>query len=238
MTRRLAPLLLGLVLACCAWASPAAAISCVGAGDVTGLTDCGLGPLTYSGFAVSAQGAVGGGAVFISGAPFTSTDGISQNILGLQVSNPVGAVAGLGDILLTYKTSSTDPTLLNLGVNLGNGGTNVTVNEQVCGSAFVQSTCAGGLLANLTAQPGQLVTANFASPVAGDLFYKKDILFSGSPTNLAFLSDLSNSNEFFSNPGGGETPPPTATPEPATLLLFGSTLTGLGFMARRWQRRG
>lgn len=210
------------------------AVSCVGAGDVTALTDCGLGPLTISDFAVSAQGSVAGAGVFLSGAPFTSTDGISQAILGFQVATNPGQVTGLGDILLSYKVSSADPTLLQLGVNLGNGGTNVTVNERVCGSAFVQTTCGTGLLANLIAGPNQLVSTLFAEPVAGPVYVLKDLSFNGSAENAAFLSDLANSHEFLAlNPCtdcGGQIAP---TPEPATLLLLGSSLAAVGVLVRR-----
>jgi len=62
----------------------------------------------------------------------------------------------------------------------------------------------------------------FGTPLAG---HEKDFI----PTD----SDCDISND-----GGGEPPPPGSTPEPITMLLFGAGLAGVGYVSRRYLKKG
>jgi hypothetical protein len=220
--------LLALALVGIGLAGPALAVSCVNAGDIGGLpSGCDLGPLHFGDFVSSVQG-MGSATIFLSNAPFTFTDGTTQSVLGIQIGHSAGLVTGNADILFGYHVSAA-PNILMLGASLGNGGTNVTVNERVCGQAFVGNVCGAGLLANMTAGPNQLVSSSFTA--SGDEFILKDMQFAGTPELAAFLSDLSNGHQFLDS--GPTEPPLEATPEPHTLLLFGSSMAGLGFFFNR-----
>lgn len=210
---------LGLFTALCLglFAAPALAVSCVGGGDVTALTGgCDLGPLHFNEFDVSVVG-LQAGSVFI-GTHDTGVVG-REATLGFQVATVPGAVTHPADILLTYKASTLDGLPLIGGVNLGNGGLNVTIHERVCGSAFVMGAC-NNILADILAGPGEFKDVLFR-PDQVAVWIAKDIMFSGEPGNPAFISSFDNSHQL------GE------TPEPATLLLFGSSLTAMGVWVKR-----
>ena len=202
------------------WFTPAHAVSCVGAGDVTALSSCSDDGVTFSNFSVSAVGFTSA-AVFIGNAA-AGTQILPGSVnLGFQTSQTPTPQTGLADIILKYTVTAAAPILT--GINLANGGTNVTIQEKVCQAAFVAGACAAGLLANLIVPSDSIAgTSTFATPVASYNVFK-DLQFVGSPTSPAFLSDFTNSHETA----------PSPTPEPATLLLVGTVLTALGWRLRR-----
>jgi hypothetical protein len=208
--------------------APAPAISCVGAGDVSTLTGgCDLGPVHFGDFAVSAQGQNGfAAAVFLAGAPFTNvtaeqTSGGQAN-LTFQVATT--QAPGLADILLSYSATALNGLPLLGGINLSNGGTGVVINERACRTPFVGSTCADGLVANILVDQQDSQAVRFSPDVdLAQVFIRKDIVFSES----GFLSDFTNSHEL------GDIGDISPTPEPATLLQFGTVLTGRGSWSRR-----
>jgi hypothetical protein len=209
-----------LLVGCFGAARPAAAISCVGAGDVSVLAGgCDLGFLHVSDFSMSAQGFLA--TVFLAGAPFTTPPGT----LGFQVAHtpPVA----LADILLSFSIHSLGGALTSLA--LSNGGTGVVINERVCATPFVGSSCVSGLLANLIADPNEVEAVTF-TPGLETIYILKDITFGQN----GFLSDFAQAVST-----GGEInpllPPLEPIPEPSTLLLVGTSLAGLGLW---WRRRG
>jgi hypothetical protein len=194
-------------------APPAEAISCVSADNVTALGPggCDLGGLNFSSFAVSAVGLTGA-KIFLG--DFSAVKGAHTNLAFQMVHEP--SPANLADILFTYtvKTLSGLPGLV--GVDLFNGGQNVTIQERVCGSPFDNDiVCQAGLLAEYAVPGNSMASATF--PAASTLFIRKDIhLLSDS-----FISEFTNSHEL------------APVPEPATLLLLGSTFAAVGMAVRR-----
>lgn len=214
------------------WGStPGQAISCIGGGEVTSLAlgGCDLGPLHFDSFAVTATGQNNfNAAVFLGGAPFTNvtteqTSG-GQATLGFQVAHSPAPTTGFADILLSYRASTLSGNVLLGGVNLSNGGTGVTINERVCQTAFAGNVCTTGLLANIIVPGNGSAEVRFTPDLdVHQIFIFKDISFEPG----SFISDFSNSHEL----GAIDT-----VPEPATLLLLGSTFAGLGAAYKRRKR--
>jgi PEP-CTERM motif-containing protein len=214
-------LLSSLALLAVSWAvAPpgAEAISCVNVSNVTLLpaAGCDFGGLTFSNFTVSASAAFTSATVGL-GAGSTATP-TNVNLI-YQLSTTPGL--GPGDVLLSYGVTA--PTGIKLtGIDLTNDAITgpVMIGEVACRVMFSASgTCApADRLASVTAGVGQTSNAFFASPV-DFVFLHKDIDVGVG----GFISDFSNSQDI------------SPTPEPATLLLLGSTLTGIGLA---WRRRG
>jgi hypothetical protein len=194
--------------------TPAEAISCVGAGDVLllGPAGCTQGGLTFTDFSVSAVG-FNGAKIFLS--PLSTTIGPDVN-LNFQVAHDPSPVS-LSDILFSYAVTA-NAGALN-GVDLFNPGHNVTIREVVCGDAFVNGVCGTSPLANLIVPGNSMLASNFDPD--STIFIRKDIQF----LNDAFISEFTQSHDL------------APTPEPAALLLLGSTLAGLGVAGRK-QLRG
>lgn len=191
--------------------TPAEAISCVGAGDVLllGPAGCTQGGLTFTDFSVSAVG-FNGVKIFLS--PLSATIGQDVN-LNYQVAHDPSPVS-LSDIIFSYTVAAGGGGALN-GVDLFNPGHNVTIREVVCGDAFVNGVCGTPPLANLIVPGNSMLASNFDPD--STIFIRKDIQF----LNDAFISEFTQSHDL------------APTPEPATLLLLGSTLAGLGVVGRK-----
>ena len=209
-----------MVIGSIAIAPPADAIpSCINAGDVTtlGSAGCNLGSLNFADFAVSAAGMA---AKIYLGA-FSAV--VANNVnLAFQVAHDPSP-ASLTDIVFTYtvKTLSGLPELG--GVDLFNGGLNVTIKETVCAAKFDGPVCANGPLADYVVAGGTSGQATF-SPLLATIYINKDIQFQAN----GFISEFVNSHD----------EPPVPAPEPATLLLVGSSLSALGVALRRRSRAG
>jgi hypothetical protein len=225
-------LLLSVILLVSGWvmAQPEAeALSCINVSDVTLLpaAGCDLGGLTFSNFTVSASATfspltkVGLGA-------FSTASPTNVNLLyHLTADNPLTtppSAFGPGDVLLSYAVKASSGLRLT-GINLTNDAITgpVTIGELACRVMFTPGgTCAAAdRLAALVALPGEAKAALFAGPV-DFAFLHKDIAVGPG----GFISDFSNSHEI------------APTPEPVTLLLFGSTMTGLGLAWRRQRKHG
>ena len=188
--------------------------SCVSAGDVTALgsAGCNLGNLNFTDFAVSP---VGMAAKIYLGA-FSAVVGNNVN-LSFQVTHSPSP-ATLSDIVFMYtvKTLSGLPELG--GMDLYNGGLNVTIKETVCATKIVGGVCPSGALADYVVTAGKTGEGTF-SPLLSTIYINKDIQFGYH----GFISEFMNSHD----------EPPIATPEPATLLLVGGSLVAAGLAARR-----
>jgi PEP-CTERM motif-containing protein len=215
-------LVLSLALLGISWAATppgAEAISCLNVSNVTLLpaAGCDFGGLTFSNFNVS--GSAGFTAATVGLGSSSTATPTNVNLI-YQLSTTPGV--GPGDVLLSYGVTA--PTGIKLtGIDLTNDAIvgPVVIGEVACRVMFSPSgTCApADRLAVLAAGTGQTMNAFFTSPV-DFMFLHKDIDVGVG----GFISDFSNSVDI------------APTPEPATLLLLGSTLTGIGLAWRR--RRG
>jgi hypothetical protein len=205
----------------------AEAISCINVSDVTLLptTGCDLGGLIFSDFTVRAG--AGFTAATVGLGPGSSASPTNVNLIYHIVANnnqiPPSGV-GPGDVLLSYAVRASAGLLLT-GMNLTNDAITgpVTIGELACRVMFTPSgSCApADRLAALVALPGEAKAALFASPVEFAFLHKDIAVGPGG-----FISDFSNSHEI------------SPVPEPGTLLLVGSTLTGLGLAYRRQRKPG
>lgn len=198
--------------------SPAEAIpSCVGAGDVTllGSTGCVQGGLTFLDFNVSPVGVAA--KIFLG----TFSDVTGQDVnLNFQIAHDPSP-ANLADILLYYTVHTVNGAASLAGVDLFNPGHNVTIRETVCRTPFDGGVCSSGLLADLIAPGNSSVAASLAS-LQSIAYIRKDIQL----LQDSFISEFTNSHDL------------APTPEPATLLLLGSTLATLGLAIRRRRAAG
>ncbi len=190
--------------------------SCINAGNVTGIGagGCDLGPLNFSNFVVSPTGVAAN--IFLGA--LSNVDGLNTN-LAFQVSHSPSP-ANLADIMFLYTAKTLSGAATIGGVDLYSAGHNVTIRETACATPFVNGFCATGLLADNVATDNTLVNSVFTPQSA--IYLRKDIMLGPD----SFISEFTNSHDDAIAP----------TPEPATLILLGSTIAGLGMAARRRSR--
>jgi hypothetical protein len=197
--------------------------TCAGVGNVLNLEagGCDFGDKNFSNFIITTVGLdsilMGIGQESPGG---TEVVGSSVN-LGFQLVHSPAPVPQGADVKLFYTVRTLTGASSIDWVDLFNGGSNVTIQEVVCGNPFVSGSCDQSLLVDMTVPShgrGVAMLMLGGVPVLEDVIYiKKDIMIGPG----GFISDFVNSHH--------------QVPEPLSLLLMGSGLLGLG--ALRWRKK-
>ena len=215
MKKILSGILFALVAACLTSSMAMAATACTDPSvlgkDVTTISACSLGGLTFSAFSVNGVPNPPGSSVFLS-AIGTQAGPPGEVTLGFQIVTPWnGTTVTQDDTVLMYTV--TGPGDIGGVNNLQSGGLGVTIQEIVCSVMFVSGQCpTGDVLTNFTNPP--TTSGSFAAQ--STIYILKDISQNGAN---ASISGFLNSVE--------------TVPEPATLSMMGLGLLGLGLIGRR-----
>ena len=192
---------------------------------------CAIDNLVFSNFSYSPSASPSGIAIPASGIEVTPLTLLGDEgfkfTSGWGVATQANNISSFQDSAISFTVSTNDHSLsltdLSLSFNGDFTGTGTTrVNESYCPGGAV-STCAGGAqVVSVTNPPLNLTSPNivFTHPVS-TLGITKDIFVSSGTNGTAGASIVTNN---FSNGG--------AVPEPASCLLIGGGLLGLGLLRR------
>jgi hypothetical protein len=171
---------------------------------------CTLGGLTFNNFSYSSAPA--GSSVFLSALGTGIVNGGVD--LGFQLTTVTPPV----DIMLFYSVSNGGIGPSIVGVDNSQNGINTTIGELVCSVQFSSGICpSADVLANFSNPP--TTSATFAPQ--SQVYIEKDISL---PNGNSFISSFVNSQET------------SGVPEPASILLLGAGLVGIGLMSKRKPR--
>lgn len=182
---------------------------------------CSVGSLVFSNFTFGAS-AAGTGAILPAASGITVTPESSANNYGFVFDAALSPNAGQSqDVTIDYV------------VRVMSGAASITdsaLSAEVNGSASATVTeCLGGLLPACAGGTSTPLTVNASQLTASNTFAGVSTVGVGTDVSANANATISGENVEFSTDGpGGST-----TPEPASLLLFGSGIVGIAFLIRR-----
>lgn len=188
-------------------------------------TTCGINDLTFNNFSYSTAGTNPMPASSITVNPINT-----PNNPGFLFNAPWGAGAGqTQDSLIGFTVTAPTAEITDLSLSMFGAGVigtgQVSVAETYCAGDTFADLCAHGtegtLLTLLNSGTSILTASATFGPVKIVDVYKDIELLGGTGGSAALISGVSN--QF-------------STPEPGSLVLFGSGIVGLAGVMRRWVR--